>query len=366
MPSLISTLPLEVLGLIHQQLMDGTASSPAKEVLPGQPPAAGHLQPDPIRQAAVARQNFAAVSRRFRDMDRANLARPENSAVGADVTKATISSLAQFSASQFRDGVSAFLGRNPHVGVDFSRLSAEQSAAVLDVLGGAETGPLHEVRLRAGLDPNPESEALMSRIDRTITRMRDTRPNGKHAKFAFDCFGADVAYARTPDFRQWTNLTSVTLLKCLGLARALDFSANPGLTKVMLVGCFDLAVTPDFSSNRKLTEVQLSGCPGLTVAPDFSGNPELTEVVLAWCVGLTVTPAFSSNPELRKADFKGCVGLTVMPDFSSNPKLRNTDFFNCVGLLTQPDAASNPYLAAAVGQMQRQLASRRFLSPPGG
>lgn len=391
MPSSVSILPPEVLGFIHQQLMDGAASSPAKEALPVRPSAAGHLQPDRIRQAAVARQNFAAVNRRLRDIDKANLALPENSAVGTYVTRATISSLAKCSADQFGQGVAALLDGNPHIDVDFSQLSAEQSAVVLDVLDRVQTGTLHEVRLRARLDPNPGSEALMSRIDQAITRMRDTHPDGRQAKFAFDCFGADAIYANTPDFRQWANLTSVTLLRCGGLTAALDFSSNRGLTEARLIGCrgqgltaapdfssnpelrrvvlgrcLDLVGTPDFSSNLNLREVNLSGCIGLTVAPDFSGNPALTEVVLVGCLGLTVPPGFSLNPELRRADFNGCLNLAAMPDFSSNPKLRSTDFSNCMGLLIQPGAASNPYLAEPVRQMQRQLASRRFLQPSGG
>lgn len=387
MPTSISTLPAEIIGFIHQQLMDGAARSAPQETPPARHWAAGQRQADPIRQAAIARANFAATSKHLREIDKANLALPENSAVGAYVTRSTIASLAKGPDDQFNKGVSALLCNNPHIDVDFSGLWAEQSAAVLDVLDRGETGPLREVRFRANLAPG--TEALMRRIDRTITRLRDDSPDGKDAAFAFDGVGADARYAVTPDFRPWTNLTSVLLVRCEGLTAALDFSSNPRLVevraiqcrglstapdfssnlelrKVVLGACPDLTVAPDFSSNPKLMVVNLSGCIDLTLPPDFSSNPELREVVLTGCVGLTVAPDFSSNPELRKAGFNGCVGLTVMPDFSSNPKLQSVDFLGCVGLLIQPGAASNPYLAEPFRHMQRQLASRRFLRPSAG
>lgn len=157
---------------------------------------------------------FAATSKHLREIDKANLALPENSAVGAYVTRSTIASLAKGPDDQFNKGVSALLCNNPHIDVDFSGLWAEQSAAVLDVLDRGETGPLREVRFRANLAPG--TEALMRRIDRTITRLRDDSPDGKDAAFAFDGVGADARYAVTPDFRPWTNLTSVLLVRCEG------------------------------------------------------------------------------------------------------------------------------------------------------
>lgn len=287
-----------------------------------------------------------------------------NGDVGCQFTRNAILSLLKYGGADLEGRIGSLFEYNPHIEVDFSKMSPEQGRVVLRVLRNmarTQSCLLQNVRLNVDLDL-PSAE-LMNEIDQTITAIRET-DNGKYAAFTFECCRSDEEVSddedsnvedsdvensseiRTtpPDFSQWPNLTSIKLTGCYEMIETPNFSKNPYLKSVVLSNCIQLMSPPDFSNNPWLRSVFMLEWEGLVIEPDFSRNQELESVKMTKCRELTTAPDFSHNLNLKSAIFIECEQLTVGSDFSQNAELTVVRYFNCGRLMATSDFSLNPKL----------------------
>ncbi|MBN9473196.1 MAG: hypothetical protein J0H72_04075 [Burkholderiales bacterium] len=341
MPSSISPLPPEILGLVYQNLIDGEPARPGNT---SEPSSSATDSPLYAQQAAAARSRFIRVCRQFNALDPVVLSMPRNEGAGHYVTRNTIEHLATGSLDGFTQGVGRLLGSHGNVEVNFSTLPETHAAMLLYLLHDAAGKPgraFHSLRFEANLDSMP-MESIIA-IDQAIGRLRNSA-RCANAQVAFRCSSSNSDRPEPPDLRRLSNLTEAEFSSCSRWTVGPDFSGNPRLESVAVFECEAVEGRLDVSRNPELRQLDLSGCFALTELSDLSRNPRLEVVKLESCAVLASTLDLSKCPHLEVLDLRVCGALTGLSDLSVNSKLRDIRLAGCPEFNGIWDFSKNPEL----------------------